>query len=421
MFQVQSLVPAEWQQSYELISAPLAWIPAWQTAMINFAWFGGSGIEIALKRVVIMLPMLLLLAAMWTTMVSLYTLPFRSGRLGFVTTLLTAWWDAGRTIWFYWAGMIRLAVVVVGWLWGLLRLGVRVIGGALKGTFKSPLMFLDWTSRNYFKPGVPWVAFLGLMLWSAVEAVIFTYTLRPTMTEVLAGITGFEPDPRLMTPILWLFLYFLVLGSFACIHALSDAIRAKRTGEVVQMLFVELFVMFFEVLFLYRELVDAITPWIAQTTSEQVLMGLWSTLGLASFGWVGVRGMTWFLFGRFGTPALLAVLARDTIKREAMSAAPELHTPDWHGPITALKKEAEWFKGEARYVFELLSLPVLQLLAAGVNFAVVTVTSQPMFSLPFSSLDRVLAATPGFPMRRGNKQASKQSARTGQLQQEGAR
>ena len=53
---------------------------------------------------------------------------------------------------------------------------------------------------------------------------------------------------------------------------------------------------------LYRELIDAITPWIAQQTGFQ--LGFISTLILASFGWIGVRAMTWFLFGRFGTPAL---------------------------------------------------------------------------------------------------------------------
>ena len=45
-------------------------------------------------------------------------------------------------------------------------------------------------------------------------------------------------------------------------------------------------------------------------------------------------------------------------------------------------------------MFELLSLPVLQLLAAALNFAVVAVQSRPMFSLPFKSLEDILAATP---------------------------
>jgi hypothetical protein len=45
-------------------------------------------------------------------------------------------------------------------------------------------------------------------------------------------------------------------------------------------------------------------------------------------------------------------------------------------------------------VFELLSLPVLQLVAAAVNFPVVALGSRPLFALPFRSLDEVLVKTP---------------------------
>ena len=212
----------------------------------------------------------------------------------------------------------------------------------------------------------------------------------------MAGITGFEPDARFLTPILWIFLYFLILGSFACIQVLGDAMKKRDYGQILQMVLVELSVVFFEVMFLYREMIDALTPWIAQQTSGRLQLGLVAVLSLAVFGWVGVRGMTWFLFGRFGTPALLAILGRETIKHEAAIGAssrePVVNAMD--GPIVALKAETAWFHQEARRVFELLSLPVLQLLAAAVNFAVVAIMSRPMFSLPFTNLDEVMATTP---------------------------
>ncbi len=397
---VQNLIPREWSGAFEFLSTPIAWLPDWHAAMLNFAWYGVSPTEILLKRVLILLPMLLLISAAWCTMVSVYTLPFRSARGVFLTAMLSAWWDAGRTVWFFWAGMVRLGVVLVGWLKGTVRLAYAM----LKGAFQSPLNFLDWTSRSYFKPGVPWVAFLGLLVWCVVEALIFTYTLRPTMTEVLAGITGFEPDPRMLTPILWFFLFFLILGSFACVQVLGDAIHNKQFGQIVQMVLVELSVIFFEVMFLYREMIDALTPWIAQQTNEGLLLGLWSTLLLAAFGWVGVRGMTWFLFGRFGTPALLAILGRETVRQDTQPYPPrEQAAQTVQGPIAALKAESAWFNEEAKRVFELLSLPVLQLLAAAVNFAVVTITSKPMFVLPFNSLDEVLESTP----KRGNGKRAK--------------
>lgn len=393
---MQTLVPSEWQGTFSFLTAPIAWIPQWHVRMVNFAWYGNSLSEVLLKRVLVLMPVFLVLAATWSTMASLYTLPFRPNRGKFMTALLMGWWDTGRSIWLFWAGMVRLVVVVVGWVWATLRLVFQLVVAAIKGTFRSPLVLLDWTSRNYFKPGVPWVAFLALMLWCAVEATIFMYTLSPTLSEVLAGITGYEPNPALMAPLLWLFLFFLILGSFACIHVLNQAIQSRKIGEIVQMVFVELSVMFFEVIFLYRELIDAITPWIAQQTNEGLRLGLASTLALASFGWVGVRGMTWFLFGRFGTPALLAVLARDTLKQDTQPfAGPSATQPDlWRGPISALKEEVAWFKDEARTAFALLSLPVLQLFAAAVNMVVVVIRSRPLFQLPFTSLEEALAHTP---------------------------
>ena len=395
MQRVQAFVPSEWSGAVDALSVPVSWIPSWHSAMVNLTWYGDTTFEIVFKRVVVLLPMMLLLAGVWVTMVSLYTIPFRSNRGRFVTATLTAWWDAGRTTWFYWAGLVRLAVVLVGWVWGLVRLTLAFAVTAVKAAFQSPVRVLDWTSRNYFKPGVPWLAFLALLVWSAVEALIFMYTLQPTLTEVLAGITGFEPDARIVAPLLWIFLLFLVLGSFACIHALGLAIRSKDIPQIIQMSAVELFVMFFEVIFLYRELIDAITPWIAQTTSEQVQLGLISTLALASFGWVGVRGMTWFLFGRYGTPALVAVLARETVTQQGPSSQALQIQPDlWKTPVLTLKAETEWFMREARKIFELMTLPVLQLFAAAVNFGVVAVTSRPMFALPFASLDELMAKTP---------------------------
>ena len=48
----------------------------------------------------------------------------------------------------------------------------------------------------------PWLAFLLLLLWSAIEATIFTFTLRPTMNELLADLTGFEPNPIMLSGLL---------------------------------------------------------------------------------------------------------------------------------------------------------------------------------------------------------------------------
>jgi hypothetical protein len=397
MFQaLQSYLPVEWQRTVEFLGAPLWWIPAWQRAVLEFSLSGDTVADTVLRRLFLVLPAGLLITGMWVTIASLYTIPFRSERGRFVTSMAMSWWDAGRSIWFLWSGVVRLAVVALGWVWGTLRVSLRITRETIKGMLQSPMMVLDWTSRRYFKPGVPWIAFLLVLGWSALEATIFSYTLLPTMTDVLSNITGFEPNRAVVTPILWILLALLIAGSFACVEVLATAIRNKKYAQVAQMAFVEFFVMFFEVVFLYRELIDAITPWIAQQSGGDLRLGLVPTLGLAAFGWLGIRGMTWFLFGRYGTPAVLAVLSRETISQEDTRApvvAPAGPAP-FREAVNALKAEVAWFKQEGRAVFELLTLPVLQLLAAAINFFVIAVRSEPVFTLPFHDLDAVLASTP---------------------------
>ncbi len=374
------------------IWAGLAWIVEWQARVFAMilsvdSFWGAVGAVLLL-----FLPAATLVAGVWGTMVSLYTLPFRLGRAGsLLTSLLMSWWDAIRMAWFYWSGLVRFLVVSVGWVWGLLKLAVQLVWGTLKSAVTSPLAMLDATAR---RPGVPWAAFFLLVFWSAIEATIFTFTLRPTMSELLADLTGYEVNPVFLVLILWVFLWVLIAGSFACIQVLNDAIKTRQVGQIVFMILVEISVALFEVLFLYRELVDAMTPWLAQ---QGVQLGIFGTIGLAFFGWVGVRGMTWFLFGRFGAPALIGLLGRQAFAEAhgagaAAGAAPEIDF--WQGPIKALKAEREWFHKQVREGWELLLLPILQLIAAGFNFGFVVFVGRPHFALPFRSIEDVLASTP---------------------------
>jgi len=380
-------------QLFDWVMAGLAWIVPFQARVFNFVLQGDSFWALAGMAILLALPAGVFVAGIWGTMVSLYTIPFRLGRsVTLLQSIALAWWDALRMVRFYWAGLGKFLFVMVGWVWGMLKLGVQLVWGTLKGAITSPLAMLDATSR---RPGVPWGAFILLLVWSAVEATIFTFTLKPTMSELLADLTGYEVNALALSLILWVFLGIIIAGSFACIQVLNEAIKERQTGNIVFMILVEISVAMFEVLFLYRELVDAMTPWLAQ---QGIQLGVIGTIGLAFFGWVGVRGMTWFLFGRFGAPALLAVLSRQPMGIEGASHAAATTHDYWKGPIAALKAEREWFRKEAREVFELASLPVLQGVAAGLNFLFVVFTGRPHFALPFKSIDDVMAAT-HFPAR----------------------
>jgi len=380
-------------QLFDWVMAGLAWIVPFQNRVFSFVLQGDSFWAIAGIAVLLLLPAAVFIAGIWGTMVSLYTIPFRLGRsVTLMQSVALAWWDALRMVWFYWAGLVKFLIVMVGWVWGLLKLGVQLVFGTLKGAITSPLAMLDATSR---RPGVPWAAFVLLLIWSAVEATIFTFTLRPTMSELLADLTGYEVNAFALVTLLWIFLAIIVAGSFACIQVLNDAIKEKQTGNIVFMILVEIAVAMFEVLFLYREMVDAMTPWLAQ---QGVTLGVVGTLSLAFFAWVGVRGMTWFLFGRFGAPALIAILSRQPMGEAAAAHGGAAMADYWKGPIAALKGEREWFRKEARELFELASLPVLQVVAAGMNFLFVLFTGRGHFTLPFKSIDEVMAAT-HFPAR----------------------
>jgi hypothetical protein len=168
-------------------------------------------------------------------------------------------------------------------------------------------------------------------------------------------------------------------------------VKRREWKGIVQMVAVELFVMFFEVMFLYRELIDTLTPWIAQQTD--VKMGLWATLALSAFGWIGIRGMTWFLFGQYGTPQMLAFISRKPmVEDEGHHARPVPVEPApawWRQPVAELKQEIEWLHTKSEELLDYLVLPVMQVAAAALNFGMVLVASRQVFKLPFKDRSEI--------------------------------
>jgi hypothetical protein len=388
---MKNLVPEQWQDLVGFLIAPVSWIPGMQEFLLEFVFGAPSGWLAGVYFILLLFPILLWVGAVWCTQLSIYTLPFRSGRIDFLKLLLLAWWDAALSVWTYWVGLARFFVVVIGWIFTLARLALKFVVEFIRQAVMLPFQMGGQATKSYFQPGVPWIAFLMLLGWCLLEAVIFTYVLNPTVSEVLAGITG-QATPRYTMPLLFVFLLVLIAGSFACIQALADAVKAGEYKFVVQMVLVEVFVMVFEVMFLYRELVDAITPWIAQQTGEKFRPGIIFTLSLATFGWLGIRGMTWFLFGQHGAPPLQAVMARKPMVH-AQGAAPVAAPAGpalWRAPIEEFKREIGWLHERGDEVLEYLTLPFLHVVAAALNFGMILVTSRPVFSIPFKSLKEVL-------------------------------
>ncbi len=386
-------IPEHWQNLFELLSVPIAWIPDFTRNIFDYLSMP-DGWMATFTYLFLFLPVMLVLGGIWITQLSFYTLPFRSGRVNFIKTMLMAWWDTAMAIWLFWVGLGRVVFVALGWLLGLGRLALQIVMEIFRQLIILPFTKTGQMTQSYFQPGVPWVAFLMLLFWGLLEAVIFTYTLFPTVTEVLSGMDG-QQASAFMGPILFIFLSVLILGSFACLQALADAINHKDYKYMIQMVLVEIFVMTFEVLFLYRELVDAITPWIAQQTGENFLPGIGFTLSLAAFGWVGIRGMTWFLFGQYGTPPLLAIISRRPMLQlegapSQVSTPPVPIEPWWKAPLQDLKREIGWLHEKAHEVLEFVALPFIHLVAGLLNFAMILVTGQPVFMIPFKNFQEAL-------------------------------
>ena len=287
-------------------------------------------------------------------------------------------------MWLYWVGMVRVVAVALGWVLGLSRLLARLIVGFVRDIVGIPFAMSGMLMRGYLQPGVPWLAFVMLLFWCVLEAAVFTYTLEPRVAMLVADLTGAD-GARFTMPVLYLLVLTLIVASFACVQALVDAVRTRDSKFLAQILGIEIFSMFFEVMFLYRGVVEVTMPWIARDNT--------TTLATAAFGWFGVRGLTWFLFGQYGTPPLLALIARqpltDADSPRSSAVRPE---PFWRRAMDDFRRDLDWLHVKGDEMLEILALPVVHLLGAALNFAMILTTSRPVFNLPFRSLKEVTEA-----------------------------
>jgi len=113
MFELIHGIPEPWRQLTDVLIAPLAWIPPMQQRLWDFFVAPGPLWLVAAKYLFLAFPALLAVGAVWCTQLSLYTLPFRSGRVQFIPTMMLTWWDGVRAVWLYWAGMFRFVGVAL--------------------------------------------------------------------------------------------------------------------------------------------------------------------------------------------------------------------------------------------------------------------------------------------------------------------
>ena len=387
MDSIAQLLPANWRILYHILFFPVAWL-LWT---VNGS--DGPFLLTLFKITFLTLPVLFICVGVFCTVVSLITIIFRPNRTYFIATMMVTWWDGGKAILTFWAGIIKFIFLSIGWLGGGIRLVLMGLFQTLKDIVFLPLNIAMNSLKGYSRPGIPWVAVIITFFWIILEALVFSYILTPLIIDIIAGLTNnLIPHPLAMTG-LFIFLFMLIGGSFACMHGLVEAIGEKNVLNIIKMLFIELIVMLVEVFFFYREFVDSLAPWLAQMTNDSVQLGAGPVIGIAMIAWFGVRAGTWFFFAKYGTPTLLSIISREGISssEEKQAKIPIIGLPlSWIRELTEqIQKDMDWFTIKSKEILTAFILPPIQVLAVMTNFGMILLTGKNLFNLPIKSLEEL--------------------------------
>ncbi len=359
-----------------------------QGPFLSFAWGADDELWIALgKRILLLLPVAAIIAASWVSIVCLLSVIVRQKRRQFMAKLFITWWDLGRAIFSFWGGLVRFLFQLLGWCFGFLRLMVLGLWLSIQDILLAPLRIARDMGQVYVTPGTPWIAVMMTLLWSALEAVVFTFVTTPLVNDVLEGLTDGAINGVVVRIILYLMMLAFVVGSYAIVSTLEKAIKNRDIKQIILVGIVEFFTLIFEVMFLYREFVDALVPWFAQHSGGEFSLGIVGTLSIAATAWLGIRGMTWFLFAGTGTPTIMAIIQRTGL-RETGGKKHDSKAEQFvfiKAAIDKIRKEIDWVHETGDEMLSAFILPPLQIVAATVNFCTLLFNGTHVFELPFES------------------------------------
>ncbi|MEZ4741184.1 MAG: hypothetical protein R3B45_01855 [Bdellovibrionota bacterium] len=382
----------------KIILAILFFPTFFQTELLAFALGSNDPYAVMLiKRVLLLLPITSAIFGCWLTIPCLITIIVRQQRRIYLSALLVTWWDLFRSIFSFWGGIFAFAFKMIGWCTGLLRLFFMGIFLAVQDIILSPVRMAKDVGQDYFKPGIPWLSVFLTIFWTLIEAILFTFILTPLVLEILESLSGNELSEGLVQIPLSIMLFIVILGSFAILSTFGEAIKQKKISRIVQIAIFEVFVFVFEVMFLYREFVDALVPWFSQHSDGEFRMGITSILLISSFAWMGIRGVTWFLFASSGTPTLLAIIQRTGLEQpKGLQTAAIGDSQDTFKYIKngfeTVKNDMEWLSQKGDEIIGSFILPPLQIVAASINFCTLLISANHLFELPFKSFKNLLMA-----------------------------
>ena len=364
-------------------------VALWTPFKAAFAWGWGSGDAIwlmLLKRTFLLLPIGAAFMGYWTTVLSIPTILVRSRRRTFVSLMLVTWWDLARSTFTFWGGVFRFALQLFVSLLGAGQMILMGLWTLVAELFLLPFRFVRRMGSNVMSPGVPWIAVTMTFFWCVFEAIIFTFVTTSLVIDTLSNLAGTQLTETGIRIPLFLFMLFIALGSYAVLSSFTDAVKSRDWGAIVKIAVIESVALFVEVVFLYREFVDALVPWFAQHAGANFDLGIGGTLAIAGLVWLGVRSLSWFLFASAGTPTILAIISGQGVMGNPGGAPPAEFKLFSDGFSTQLRTEFEWAALEGQKLLDAFLVPPMQMVAAALNFVTMMCANRHMLDLPLNSI-----------------------------------
>jgi len=358
-----------------------------QQSFVIFAWGSTDpGFILFVKRLFLLLPVLAFIAGLWISIASLLSVLFRNNRQHFIVSLFITWWDFGKSVFSFWGGIFKFIYVFVFSFLALFKVIIFGIWAIVQDIIIMPFRLVTNLGRKILSSPVPIIAVIFTLFWCLLEAVIFSYITTPLVVDVFTNITGQQLAENSIRIPLFLFLFFVVLGSYAVLSTFFTYIKSKNIGTIVGIFVIEIVVIFVEVTFLYREFVDSLVPWFAQY-SENFELGIVWTLVISCFVWFGIRSLSWFLFASHGTPIILQTIQgkRIEVKKASIETKySKIHLfSGFSRFLDTLLHNADLIQIKGEEILNAFILPPLQIIASIINFCTLLVIGKHLFDLPF--------------------------------------
>jgi len=126
----------------------------------------------------------------------------------------------------------------------LIKLIVLALWALIKDILFLPFRLIRNAGQSVVSSSIPWIAVFLTLLWCLLEAVIFTYVMTPLVVDTFSNITGEQLSASFIRIPLFVFLLFIVLGSYAVLSTMVDALKSKNISAIIGIGIIELITLF---------------------------------------------------------------------------------------------------------------------------------------------------------------------------------